>query len=159
MNEKKELYPKINDMPYSTTKVSVHDSRKHIIQLLEKYGITSHVWGNIEGKEAIQFQIDTIVQGAQIKKMVRIDIPIIKARKWNKGRYEIISVPKAHILRFIYYNLKSILEASQYGIFRLEHLLMSYILVQLQDGSKIQIKDLLEDHPLLLSTGMPLKQD
>jgi len=151
--KKENLYPKLNDMPYHDTKVSVQRSRAEILRLLEKYGITTHLWGNIDGKEAIQFQINTIVQGVQIKKMVRIDIPDIKARKWNRGRYEIVSVPKAQVLRFICYNLKSILEACQYGIFRLEHLLMSYILTQLPDGSLKQIKDILEEHPLLLSTS------
>jgi len=76
--KKKELYPKLQDMPYHNTTVSTQRSRSEILRLLEKYGIDSHLWGTIEGKEAIQFQIQTIVQGAQVKKMVRIECRLVK---------------------------------------------------------------------------------
>ena len=147
--KRKEKYPRIQQIPYYNTKVSVNKSRSEILRLLEKYGIHNHLWGTIDGKEAIQFQIETISQGVQIKKMIRIDIPKIKAR----NRKRLVEVPRAQILRFIFYTLKSILEATEYGIFRLEHLLMSYILTQLPNGKVVQIKDLLEKHPLMLYQG------
>lgn len=142
----KKGYPNLSEIPYYNTPVSVVKSRSKIIDLLEKYGIKNHMWGTFEGKEAIQFQIHTTAQGVEIKKMVRIDIPNIKAI--HRGK--LVDIPRAQVLRFIYYTLKSILEATQYGIFRLEHLLMSYILTQLDDGKIVQIKDVLEDHPLLI---------
>lgn len=143
----RQKYPNLRKMPYYKTKVTAVHSRAEIERLLSKYGIEDLMWGKSGGKEAIQFVIDTIAQGANIKKMVRIDIPNIKAYHGGK----LIDVPRAQVLRFIYYNLKTILEASKYNIFRLEHLLMSYILTQLPGTTKlVQIKDLLEDHPLML---------
>lgn len=146
--------PNIKKLPYITTKVSAVDSRVAIIRLIEKYGIESHMWAVIEGKEAIQFQISTVAQGVQVKKMIRIDIPIIKAKKWKGGSWIIVEVPRTVVLRFVFYILKGILEATQYGIFKLEHLLLAYTLAQI-DGKIRPIKDILEEHPLLLATGLP----
>lgn len=144
----RQKYPNLAAMPYYKTKVTAVRSRSEIERLLSKYGIEDLMWGKSGGKEAIQFLIDTISQGAHIKKMVRIDIPNLKARYAGK----LVDVPRAQVLRFIYHNLKSILEASKYNIFRLEHLLMSYILTQLPGTTKlVQLKDLLEEHPLMLS--------
>ncbi len=151
---KKELYPVLSKMPYYKTPVSAIRTKGEIERLLKKYGIEDQLWGTIQGKEAIQFMIDTVAQGAKVKKMVRIDIPKIKARQWSSGSYKIIDVPRAQTLRIVYYALKSILEATKYGIFRLEHIFLSYILTQLPGTTKtVQVKDLLEKHPLMLETG------
>ena len=144
---KNKLYPNFSDLPYAYTPVSAVKSRNQIIALLEKYGIENHMLGQMEGKEALQFQIDTTVQGVKVKKMVRVDVPVIKAYRSGK----LIEVTKDQVMRMVFYTLKSILESTKYGVFKMEHLLMSYILTQLPDGKIVQIKDVLEEHPLLLS--------
>jgi len=145
----KSNYPMLSKMPYYGTKVSADNSRMQILSLLGKYGIKDQMWGTLEGKEAIQFKIDTVSQGVQLKKMVRVDIPILKAYKGGR----VVEVPRAQTLRFVYWTLKQILEATEYSIFKLEHILMSYILTQLPDGKVVQIKDLIENNPQFLLSG------
>lgn len=150
---KDELYPKITEMPYYGTSVSADRSRAQILRLLESYGIEGHQWTTVrKGEELLKFQLDMTVQGVQTKKMVMIKIPLIKARKWNNRFYDLVEVPRAQTLRIVYYALKAVLETTKYGVFKTEELLMAYILTQLPDGTAVQLKDLLHDHPLLLTT-------
>lgn len=151
---KEELYPKIRDMPYYKTSVSAERTKAQIEKLLEKHGINNHQWTKFENKETLKFQINTIAQGIKVRKMVMIEIPEIKARKWNNRFYSIVEVPRSQKMRIVYYSLKSILETTKYGIFKFEDLLLAYVLTQLPDGSIKQVKDILHDHPLLLATGM-----
>jgi hypothetical protein len=147
----KELYPKIRDMPYYQTRVSAERTEAQIKNLLKKYGIENQQWTTYEGRSVLKFQVDTVVQGAKVKKMVMLEIPSIKGRVWNKNHYSIEDVPEHQKLRIVYHALKSILETTKYGVFKLEHILMSYILTQLPDGTIKQVKDVLEDHPLMLT--------
>lgn len=157
MTTKDELYPKIRDMPYYQTKVSAERTKAQMETLLEKYGIENHQWTKYEAKESLKFQIDTIVQGVKINKMVMLELPEVKARKWNNRYYEVVDVPRGQRMRILYYTLKSILETTQYGFFKLEDIFLSYILTQLPDGSIKQVKDILKEHPLLL--GMQTEGD
>lgn len=152
MTTKDELYPKIRDIPYYKTMVSAERSKAQMEKLLEKYGIVNHQWTKYENKETLKFQIDTIVQGAKIKKMVMLELPSIMAKKWNNRYYERVEVPRNQRMRILYYTLKSILETTKYGFFKLEDIFLSYILTQLPDGSIKQVKDVLKEHPLLLAS-------
>lgn len=144
-----ELFPKLRDMPYHDTKVSHERTKAQIETLLEKYGIEDHQWTTLQGKQTLKFIIDTVVQGKHIKKVVQIDLPEIKARKWNRGSYQLEEVPKRIVYRIFFYALKSILETTQYGLFKLEDIFFAFTLTQLDDGSTVQMKDYFEQHPLL----------
>lgn len=147
-------YPRLRDMPYYKTRVAVEDTRAAVSKLLAKYGIEDHRWTKLEGKETVEFIIDTVVQGpqgTQVRKAVQFDIPKLKALYGSQNK--IIEVPESQTLRIFYHALKSVLESTKYGIMQLDHLLFSYTLTQLSTGETVQVKDLLDKHPLMLETG------
>lgn len=148
---RKEKYPRLRDMPYYKTRVATEDTRAAITKLLTKYGIEDQQWTKLEGKETLKFIVDTVVQGTQVRKAVQFEIPTLNALYGNKN--EILKVPLRQTYRIFYHALKSMLESTKYGIMQLDHLLFSYTLTQLPSGETVQVKDLLEKHPLMLQTG------
>ena len=143
----KNKYPIFSDLPYRGTKVSSVRTKAQIVELLEKNGINNHQWTKIDDKESIKFLLETIAQGKQIKKMIQIEIPTIKA---YYGQYrELKNVNPQIIYRILYFALKSILETSKYGIMSLEELLFGYTLTQLPDGRVMTVKKALEQKLLL----------
>ena len=74
---------------------------------------------------------------------VQIDIPNIKAIK-GRAR-DIVYVPRNQVLRIVYHNLKSLLEATKFGILKKEDVFLSQILTQLPDGKVVKIKEIIEE--------------
>jgi hypothetical protein len=128
-------------MPYYKTRVTPEKTNADIMLLLKKHGITKYEWTNIDGKESLKFVIECVVQGREITAGIRIDIPVIKALK--RGR--VVNVPVAQAYRLFFHCLKSILEATRFGIFKREELLFSFIMTQLPDGSTCVIKDRMDE--------------
>jgi hypothetical protein len=150
---KKELYPRLAKMPYYRTSVSAERTKAEIISLLEKYGIESHQWTKLEGKETLKFIMDTVVQGTQIKQAVLFEIPTIKALTGQRNK--IVEVPQSQSYRIFFYALKSLLESTKFGLLKKEDLFMSYTLTQLPNGEIVQMKDFLrENQPLLAQGGL-----
>lgn len=147
----RQKYPRLTQMPYHGTRVPAYRTKNEIISMLEKYGIDNHRWTKLEGKESIEFIIDTVVQGTHIKKAVQFEIPAIKALYGSKNK--LVDVPQSQAYRIFYHALKSVLESTKYGVLSLEHILFSYTMTQLSTGETVQVKDLLEKHPLMLQTG------
>lgn len=147
-----DKYPRLTQMPYYNTKVEAERTKAEILLLLKKYEVEDHQWTSLKGKENLRFIIDTTVQGQQIRVAVEFEIPQIKA---VKGPYhEIVEVPGPQRYRIFYYSLKSLLEATKYGIFSKKDLFWSFILTQLPDGSLKTLKDRVEEEiPLLLHAG------
>lgn len=148
---RKQLYPRLAKMPYYRTSVSAERTKAEIISLLEKYGIESHQWTKLEGKETLKFIMDTVVQGRQIKQAVLFEIPTIKALTGQRNK--IVEVPLAQSYRIFWYALKSLLESTKYGLLSKEDLFMSYTLTQLPTGEFVQMKDFLKENSLLLASG------
>lgn len=146
---KKQLYPKLSEMPYYNTKVKPEDSVTAIMGILKKYGINDYQWTQLEGNEQLKFVFGSMVQGKEIKVAVQFDIPNIKAIKGRNNT--IVQVPKPQVYRMFFYSIKSLLETTQYGILKKDDLFFSYIVTQLPDGTKGTMKDLYKDRYLLLS--------
>ena len=142
---KKQEYPKLNKMPYFRSIVNIGKTKADIIKLLTKYGIRDYQWTKFNGKETLKFIFDGIVQTKEIKMIVELPVPEIKA--W-KGK-TLIDVPENQSMRLFYFSLKSILEATQYGLMRKEEIFFSYILTELPNGEFIKIKDLIKQQLLL----------
>lgn len=134
---KKQL-PKLNDLPYSSTKISVAKTQADISQLLQKYQIEGYQWTWYKGKTILRF----VFNG----KPYMLSVPRTLARKYVSGGWKTIEVEDRITYRIFYWALKSILEMNEYGVMDLNRLLLSYQLIQVGD-QLVSVGDLIEANP------------
>lgn len=142
----------ISKTPYYNTRVSETKSEHDISKLLDKYAITKYRWSTFEGNKLLEFAYPA--KDSKQDLLIKIPIPEIKAL--SKGRLTIL--PMRQRLRMVYTFLKAMLEASRFGLFKLEEVFFGFIQVQLPDGKQVSTVDLLsqyKDGNLLLAAREP----
>lgn len=130
----KELM-KISQMPYYGTKVTVERSRAEIMSLLNKYEIPNYQWTTIDSKETLRFIVETLIEDKELKIAVELEIPEIVGIL--SGKKQLVPINQRY--RMFFYSLKSLLEATKYGIIRKEDIFFSYIRTQL-NGEVMTVK-------------------
>lgn len=124
------------EMPYYKTSVSPDKTKGQILALIEKYGIHDYQWTYVRGKENLRFVMDAELEGQEFKVAVELQIPEI----WGLYSGQKQKVPQAQRYRIFYYSLKSLLEATKFGIIRKEDVFFSYIRTQI-NGQVMTIKE------------------
>ena len=134
---------------YSDTKVAPEKSKAEIEALLKQHGIKDIQWTTLEGTTTLKFLHRIIVKG--IEKVIGFELqpPAIpkRVRQWNTKlyHYEFIHVqnePQAYRLLFWY--LKNLLLAVEYGMTSIEKVLMQHIIVALPSGEQTTVGENLE---------------
>ncbi len=137
----------ISKTPYYNTPVSEARSEHEIAKLLEKYGIKKYQWTTDDNKKRLIFAYQSETSNQNL--IIKIPIPEIKAL--SRGRATVL--PMKQRLRMIHTFLKALLEASRFGLFKLEEVFFGFVQVQLTDGKQVSTVDLLsqyQDGTLLL---------
>ncbi len=146
----------LSKMPYYNTSVSTDKTRLEIIALLNKYDVKDYQWTQLGDKESVKFIMETTIQNKEMKVAVQFEIPILKALKGNA--HKVVTVPREQAYRIFYYSLKSLLEATAYGVFSSKDVFYSYILTQLPNGAYKPLKDIVEKElPRMLVAGDTLE--
>jgi len=134
---------------YADTKVAPEKSRAEIEALLKQHGIKDIQWTTLQGQTSLKFLHRVTVKG--VEKVIGFELqpPAItkRVRQWNTRlyRYEFIHVqnePQAYRLLFWY--LKNLLLAVEYGMTTVEKVLMQHIIVALPSGEQTTIGENLE---------------
>jgi len=123
-------------MPYYKTSVSPDKTKGKILALLEKYNIHDYQWTNLGGKENLRFVMEAELENQEIKVAVELQIPEI----WGLFNGQKHKVPQPQRYRIFYYSLKSLLEATKFGIIRKEDVFFSFIRTQI-NGRVMTMKE------------------
>lgn len=127
---------KITEMPYYKTTASIGSTKGKIFSLLEKYEIFDYQWSQIGGKETLRFVVEALLEDQEIKVAVELQIPEI----WGLYKGQKHMVPQTQRYRIFFYSLKSLLEATKFGILRKEDVFFSFIRTQI-NGRVMTVKD------------------
>lgn len=140
----------ISKTPYYHTAVSESSSEHDIAKLLEKYEITKYRWSTFDGNKLLEFAYPA--EDSDKDLLIKIPIPEIKAL--SRGRPVVLPIKQR--LRMVFIFLKAMLEASRFGLFKLEEVFFGFIQVQLPNGKQVSTVDILsqyQDGTLLLTPG------
>lgn len=144
--------------PYDKTTADPDRTEMQINKLLSQYGINKYAWvKDLKASQvALTFEVEAEIQG--IKKLLEIRVipPTFATsrRTWNpeKGTYEKLWLPNwAQSYRLLYHWLKAKIEAIAYGLTTVEKEFLSQVVVNLPDGGKSTIGDVLENKGILAS--------
>ncbi|KKM87551.1 hypothetical protein LCGC14_1267770 [marine sediment metagenome] len=125
----------LSNLPYYKTQVREEKSKSDIIKLLTKYGISDYQWTKFQGTDTLKFVLNL---SDKSKRIVDLKIPIIKVKYFG----EITEVPREQKFRMLYYCLKGLIEASNFGLLTLEEIFYSNTLVLTETGKVTKMKNL-----------------
>ncbi len=149
MYQNRSNLKKITQMPYYNTSASVERSEMEIKRLLKKYGVNNYRWTTIGEDKLLEF-----VHTNESKQKFHVKIPVPEV----KGVYNrsVQVVPLKQRMRMMVIFLKSMLEASAYGLMKFEQIFFGFIDIQLPDGSSMSTQELVSQYQngtLLLTSG------
>jgi len=142
----RELLP-LYEIPYYRSSSSAQKTEEQIGRLFAKYNITNYRWTTAGEDKLLEFILEHKPPDQSLN--IRIPLPRIYARQGGK----VILVPALQRLRMFYAYLKTSLEATQFGLMKLEQIFFGFIRLQLPDGTEMSTSDLLahyQDGTLLL---------
>lgn len=125
----------LSQMPYYKTSVPEELTKGKILKLLKKYNIIDYQWTNYQGKESLKFVLNL---SDISKRVVDLQMPEIHAKYYGDE----IEVPRDQKFRMIYFSLKGLMEASEFGILTLEDIFYSNTLVLTDNGKIAKTKQL-----------------
>ncbi len=143
----KKNFVRLSEMPYYNTKVSVAKSQEDIQRLFKKYNIDGEQWTRVGDKHSLRFFFSFTRDGNKYKATWEIILPVMHAYYLNK----LIDVPDEMKFRMLFYNLKGLLEATRWGLVKMEDIFMAGILLRLPDGTVRQAKDYIWQNQDLLA--------
>lgn len=144
---------KRKSIPYANTKISPEDTKAAINKLLKAHGIEGIQWTDYQGQTVLKFIFKAEVKGVEKEIMYQFKPPNIP----RKRRYVHRTVAMddwSSSYRLLFWFLKTMLEAVEFGLDSVEHVFMSHIVVALPNGQVSTLGEKLEDVAEMV--GLPI---
>lgn len=126
---------------YSSTTIPPERTKADIEKLLKEHGIKDIQWTTLHDESNLKFIHHFTLKGVEKTVGFELRPPYIakKVRQYNKKTYgyDIIEVPNdPQAYRLLFWYLKNMLLAVEYGMTTLEQVLMSHIIISLPSGEQ-----------------------